>query len=169
MRYTLWIIVFLFLAGAFLFYVLGGFAPVEIENKQVAALKLMGYQYKGTPQNEKLTEIFRTIEAHKQLHPEANLYTIYEVEPAGKSDTLVVFVGLDVEFPDQAGIQTREFAEGPAIVASIQAHRFVMPSPAKVKQYIQEFAVENQLPSPTVFVDKIISHREIQVIAYTAP
>ncbi len=169
MRYTLGIIAILFLGGALLFYVLGGFAPVDIENKQLSELKLMGYEYKGTPQNEKLNEIFRTIEAHKNLHPEAHLYTIYEVEPAGKSDTLVVFVGLDVEIPDRPGLQSREFPEGPAIVASIQAHRFVMPSPAKVKQYIQEFAEENRLPSPSVFVDKIISHREIQVIAYSTP
>jgi hypothetical protein len=167
MKITSGIILIFLLTGLIGFYMLGGFAPIQVEIQNVPALKLTGYYYKGTPQNKQLGDMFKAVEGLKNENPNAILHTIYYVEPTGKADTLEVFVGLDQEIDTDGDMQTRTWPSAQAIVASLQKHRFVMPSPEKVKERIQEYAKQHQLQQPTIFIDRIISEGHVQVIAYT--
>jgi hypothetical protein len=101
-----------------------------------------------------------------QQHPEAKLHTIYYREPAGKLDTMEVFVGIDQKWlsTNPEGFENLSLFSKNAVVATIRRHRFVMPNPETVKAAIMDFAKANKLPEPTLFVDQIISPEEVRVI-----
>jgi hypothetical protein len=162
------VLISLFLLTAIGFYVfnkMGGFNEVHIEVVEDVNIDLVGRKFKGIPQDEKLTKAFQEIESIKNNNPGAALYTIYYSEPAGKLDTMEVFVGLDSKWiGDTTGFETISFSNENAIVATITAHRFVMPSPLKIKNKIIVFAKENSLPEPVVFIDQIVGLNEVKVI-----
>lgn len=156
------ILLALLAVGLLQFNKLGGFNEIEVESLESFELKLQGLAYRGTPQDEKLTQTFEQVVkfAKKESIP---FYTIYVAEPAGKLDTMEVFVGVEFDkiLPD---FEKKSFQPSPAVMAKINAHKFVMPGPNKVKNRILEFSKENNLKSPTIFIDKIISKDEVQVI-----
>lgn len=143
---------------------LGGNNPVELELVTDTSVALAGKTFRGTPQDEKLSETFRHIETLLPLHPGKKMHMIYLVEPAGKLDTMEVFVGLDLPFAP-ADLESKIFSEKKFIVATIRANKWVMPGPERVKEKIQRFASENQVTLSGIFIDKIISEEEVQVIA----
>ncbi|MCH7414794.1 hypothetical protein MM213_14935 [Belliella sp. R4-6] len=154
--------VILVLVGLFVFSQLGGFNEIELEMLSPVDLKINGVYYKGTPQDEGLVNAFEKV---SRIAKDSNLplYTIYYVEPAGKLDTMEVFVGVDIDtkIPD---FEEREFHGEKGVLAKINAHRFVMPGPSKVKKQIVDFANQAGELSPTVFIDKILSSEEVHVI-----
>ena len=109
-------------------------------------------------------EIFEKIETQKGLHPGSFLHTIYEVEPAGKLDTMVVFVGINKNLP-LADLEFRTFENESYLLAKIKSNKWVMPSPETVKEKLEAFAKDNQVELSGTYIDKIISQEEIQVIA----
>ncbi|GAB2612634.1 hypothetical protein [Belliella aquatica] len=148
--------------GLFQFDRLGGFNEIEVESLESFELKLQGLAYRGTPQDEKLGQTFEQV---IKLAKEESIpfYTIYVTEPAGKLDTMEVFVG--VEFDRiLSEFEKKSFQSSQAVLAKINAHRFVMPGPNKVKNKIFEFSKENNLKSPTIFIDKIVAKEEVHVI-----
>lgn len=159
-------IVFLFIGGGvFLFNLLGGFNAIQIEAKDLGLIELSGIQFRGRPQDEALREAFQRIEDLKKQNPESALHTIYFSEPAGKLDTMEVFVGLESEWiMNEEGLNKISLGAKSAIVATITAHRFVMPGPLKVKAKMEAFAKNNDLPKPEIFVDRIIAPNEVKVI-----
>jgi hypothetical protein len=160
------LLVFLFLGGILLFYILGGFNPIEIETENLGEIELSGVHFKGRPQDEALQEAFQKIEELKRLNPEATLHTIYYTEPAGKMDTMEVFVGLESKWVSyEEELKKISLEAQKAIVATITAHRFVMPGPLKVKARLEAFAKNQGLPKPEIFVDQIIGPNEVKVIA----
>ncbi|UJP65273.1 hypothetical protein [Mongoliitalea daihaiensis] len=158
-------VLFLVSAGLVGFYQLGGFNPVEIEVRTLD-FTLSGTYYRGTPQDKRLTLAFKEIQKIQEANPEALLHTIYLVEPAGKLDTMEVYVGVNQDLPaflgswDQLNFTNKKF-----VVASIQGNRFVMPGPEKVKKKIRAFAQENNLELEDIFIDKIISPEHVEVMA----
>ncbi|MEP0711130.1 MAG: hypothetical protein ABJC55_04335, partial [Algoriphagus sp.] len=78
---------------------LGGNTPIDIQLIEKKPDNLAGITYRGIPGDKKLGEIFETMESQKALHPGTQLHTIYEVEPAGKLDTMHVFVGINQLHP----------------------------------------------------------------------
>ncbi|WP_194975542.1 hypothetical protein [Aquiflexum lacus] len=160
------LLVFLILGGMLLFYILGGFNPIEIEAENLGEIDLSGVHFRGRPQDEALREAFQKIEDLKKLYPEARLHTIYYSEPAGKMDTMEVFVGLESKWvKKEEGLQMISLQAQKAVVATITAHRFVMPGPMKVKARLEAFAKDQELPKPEIFVDQIIGPNEVKVIA----
>lgn len=154
----------LVIVGFWGFKKLGGDTPIEIlliENKPE---NLAGITYRGTPGNEELGEIFKKIETQKGLHPGSHLHTIYEVEPAGKLDTMIVFVGINQNLPI-SNFEFRSFENGSYLLAKIKSNKWVMPSPETVKEKLSEYAKENKLELSGIYIDKIISKNEVQVIA----
>ncbi|TDK49964.1 hypothetical protein [Algoriphagus formosus] len=143
---------------------LGGNTPIEISLIKKSPEPLSGFYYVGTPQDERLSEAFQEMEKQKNLHPGTFLHTIYEVEPAGKLDTMRVFVGINQALSGEE-IETRIFREQSFLLAKIQANRWVMPGPEKVKERIREFADSAQISLSEVFIDKIIAENEVHVIA----
>jgi len=143
---------------------LGGNTPVEIQLINQPPPSLAGKTYRGTPQAEELGKTFEEIESKKGLNPGSYLHTIYEIEPAGKLDTMVVFIGINKSLPIN-GLEYKIFEEGSYLLATVKSNRWVMPSPQKVQQRLKEFATENKLELSGVFIDKIISDEEVQVIA----
>lgn len=161
-------IVLMFIIGMslYLFYALGGFNNIEITQTNLGIIELTGKTYRGIPGNESLKETFVMMEELQRSHPESRLHTIYFVEPAGKLDTMEVFVGLESKWiTDKTDLTDFQFNGETAIVASIQAHRFVMPGPNRVKNEILEFAEENNLIAPKIFIDQIIGPEAVKVIA----
>lgn len=156
------ILFFLVAVGFFQFNRLGGFNEIELESVTSFDLKLQGVAYRGTPQDEKLGQTFELVgkiaEAKK-----IPLYTIYSVEPAGKLDTMEVFVGVEAAeaIPD---FEVKSFQSNQVILAKINAHKFVMPGPNKVKNKMIEFSQTHSIKAPTIFIDKIIATDEVQVI-----
>ncbi|MFD2033661.1 hypothetical protein ACFSKL_02605 [Belliella marina] len=155
-------VLLLFSAGCLLFGKLGGFNEIEMELISPLDLEIQGLYYRGTPQDEGLGKVFEKAGGiAKSL--EVPLYTIYYIEPAGKLDTMEVFVGVASDVQGNA-FESRKFQSDKAVLAKIIGHRFVMPGPNKVKKQIADFAKQSGESSPTVFIDKIISSDEVHVI-----
>ena len=151
--------------GLFVFNNLGGFNDVKLEVTHSEDFNLIGRHFKGIPQDEKLQMAFQEIEKIKNDNPEAVLHTIYYAEPAGKLDTMEVFVGLESKWMEnKSGFDQVSYSGKNAIIATIKAHRFVMPGPLKIKKKIIDFSKDNSLPEPDVFIDQIVGLDEIKVI-----
>lgn len=143
---------------------LGGNNPVVIEWVKSPPPTLSGRTFKGIPREERLAETFQEVESLLALHPGTHIHTLYFLEPAGKLDTLEVFVGLNLPFPT-GDLESKRFNERSYLLATIKGNKWVMPSPATVKSKLQEFAKEKNLTLSGIFIDKIISEEEVQVIA----
>lgn len=150
--------------GYFIFDRLGGNTPIGIELVEQKPENLAGKTYRGTPQDPLLKETFQQIEQAQALNPGTKIHTIYYVEPAGKLDTMNVFVGLNLPFAT-GELEGKTFEESRYLLAKIQGSKWVMPGPEKVKAKLQEYAQSNNLILSGIFIDKIISPNEVQVIA----
>jgi hypothetical protein len=157
----------LILLGVGIYWQLGGFNSIRFSIKEKQNIKLLGLTYRGTPQDEQLRVTFETIEKLLNKHPEATLHTIYYTEPAGKLDTLEAFVGIEYNglFELKDNLEILEFSCNQIIEADIQAHRLVMPSPNKVKDELEAFALNNGVTTQGIYVDKIIDKGHVKVIA----
>ena len=161
------VIVVLFLVSLpVIYWQLGGFNPVSISVEERADMKLLGLTYRGTPQDPGMLGTFQKIEEIINKYPQSRLHTLYNVEPAGKLDTLEVFVGVEFqeEIYGQEELDLREIECSQVIVAEIEAHRLVMPSPEKVKSQIESFAASRSMSTQGIYVDKIIDDRRVEVI-----
>src|SRR5690606_2579842 len=158
------VIAILGIVGYWSFEKLGGGNPITIQLIESKPDNLAGITYRGTPGNEELGEIFEKMETQKGLHPGTHLHTIYEVEPAGKLDTMIVFVGINKTLPI-TDLEFRSFENKSYLLAKIESNKWVMPSPETVKEKLQEFAKESELNLSGIYIDKIISENEVQVIA----
>ncbi len=147
-----------------LFIHLGGSKPIRVELISGAPSALAGKTFRGTPQDKRLSETFQSIESLLALHPGKKIHTIYLVEPAGKLDTMEVFVGLDLPFAP-SDLESMTFSEQKFIQATVTGSNWVMPGPETVKEKIEAYAKENNLVLSGVFIDRIVSDSEIQVIA----
>lgn len=153
------------------YYWLGGFRAIEVSSLPCQEIELAGILYEGTPQDERLGESFKKIERLIGQNPGKSLHTVYYVEPAGKLDTMKVFVGLEKKGIDDGsvGLEHLSFSCKESIVARLSAHRFVMPGPLTVKKKIQEYANENGLEIEGIFIDKIIDASHVEVVAPVKP
>ncbi|MDF2157603.1 hypothetical protein [Algoriphagus sp. CAU 1675] len=151
-------------AAYWIFSRLGGNNPIAISLVEKSPEALSGILFKGTPQDPKLGESFQKVEDQKSLHPGTFLHTIYEVEPAGKLDTMMVFVGINHLLVGDE-FETRTFQEQRYLLAKITGNNWVMPGPEKVKAKIQAFADSAQVQLSGIFIDKIISEKEVHVLA----
>ncbi len=160
------IILFFVGLGFYVFNRLGGFNPIELNVQQIPEISLIGIHYKGTPDNEQLITSFRRIENIQEKNPQAVLYTIYYIEPAGKRDTMEVFMGVESSYvQEREGFVERTIPAGKAIMAIIKRDPLVMPSPKSIKGEIESYALSNGLSKPTFFIDRIVRTSEVQVIA----
>lgn len=150
--------------GYFAFDRLGGNNPIVIELIDSNPPNLAGKTYRGTPQDKELGATFQSIETLLSLNPGAKIHTIYYVEPAGKLDTMEVFVGLDLPFAP-AELEAKHFTESRYLLATVKANKWVMPGPDKVKQTLEYFARENTMTLSGIFIDKIVNEGEVRVIA----
>ena len=154
----------LVVAGYWGFDRLGGNNPIEVRKIDSSPESLAGRTYSGIPQDEKLAQIFKEMETQKGVHPGTFIHTIYEIEPAGKLDTMIVFVGINQALP-LADLEFKKFEERSYLLAKITGSRWVMPGPGTVKSTLGTYAKENGLTLSGVFTDKIISEEEVHVIA----
>lgn len=153
-------------ALTFTFYRMGGFREIELEVLENPQIELSGLRFVDIPQDKQLRESFEQMEQVLQQHPEARLHTIYFREPAGKLDTMEVFVGIEKKWLTAAlpGFENLNLSAPQAAVAKIHRHRFVMPNPETVKASLRDFAKANKLPEPTLFIDQIVNPEEVRVI-----
>ncbi|MBD8489863.1 hypothetical protein IFO69_13980 [Echinicola sp. CAU 1574] len=150
--------------GAFVY--LGGFEEIPFRVEEVGDVRLYGLTYRGTPQDEGLKQTFEKVEGLKQSNPSAVLHTIYMIEPAGKLDTMQVFVGLDrLENSDGGNWEEKVIFVKSAVVADLKFNKLVMPRPAKVKDGIKGFAKEEGLALQGIYIDRLIAEDHVQVIA----
>lgn len=143
---------------------LGGNNPVMIELVNKSPETLLGKTFIGTPQDEKLANLFKEILNEKTLRSGTFLHTIYETEPAGKLDTMKVFVGINQLLPEE-GFELKTFEEDRYLVAKITGSSWVMPGPKTIKAKLENYAAENNLKLTGIFIDKIIEENEVHVIA----
>lgn len=143
---------------------MGGNNPIEIKIVDKNPPTLIGLSYRGTPQDPELEQAFKSVEAQKGLHPGSSLHTIYYSEPAGKLDTLEVFIGIDQNLPI-GEFEVMNFDESKYLLATIKSSKWVMPNPTTVQGKLREYASQNNLKLTGIFIDKIISKGEVQVIA----
>ncbi len=168
MRKSYFIILFIVLGVAFLIIYanLGGFKDIQVEKKELSEIRLKGKYFRGTPLDPELEKTFQEIQAESKNQSENSFYTIYILEPAGKTDTLHVFVGLeDLNLNYPKNWDSLNFTKGVYLTASIESHPLVMPSPESVKEAIISFALQEELPKPLLFIEKIIAKNKVQVIA----
>lgn len=150
--------------GYYFFIQLGGNNPIEVTLINQNPETLVGKTFVGIPQDRRLEDTFRAIETQQSLNPGSKIHTIYYIEPAGKLDTMKVFVGLNLPFAS-GDLESKSFLEKKYLLAEVNANKWVMPGPNKVKAKLEEFAQENKLELSGIFIDKIISETEVQVIA----
>jgi len=150
--------------GYYFFVQLGGNNPIEVTLIDQSPETLAGKTFRGIPQDKKLEETFRSIETQQSLNPGSKIHTIYYIEPAGKLDTMEVFVGLNLPFAS-GDLESKSFSEKKYLLAKVTANKWVMPGPNKVKAKLEEFAQKNRLVLSGIFIDKIISESEVHVIA----
>ena len=143
---------------------LGGNNPIIIELVNSKPESLAGRTFEGIPQDEKLANYFEEIQTQKGLKPGTYLHTIYEVEPAGKLDTMKVFVGINQAVPLN-DFEFKTFDANGYLIAKISGSRWVMPGPDTIKEKLENYAQENGLELNGVFIDKIISEQEVHVLA----
>jgi hypothetical protein len=143
---------------------LGGNDPVTIELIQKKPDTLLGKTFIGIPQDEKLANVFKEIQTQKSLKTGTYLHTIYETEPAGKLDTMKVFVGINQVLPEE-GFEFKRFEEEQYLLAKIKGSSWVMPSPNTIKSELKKYAAQHNLKLTGVFIDKIIRGDEVHVIA----
>lgn len=155
---------FFVVLGFWGFDYLGGNNPILIQKVDKSPPSLVGKTYRGTPQDPLLGKTFDEIEGLVGIHPMTKLHTYYQIEPAGKLDTLTVFVGLDLSFPLE-GYEFLEFEGSQFLLGSIEANPWVMPSPLTVQEEMETYAKENGFALQGIFIDRILSPNQIQVIA----
>ncbi|AWW31253.1 hypothetical protein DN752_14595 [Echinicola strongylocentroti] len=166
MKKTLIIVGILAALGFSIFAYLGGFKDYPITVIEQESLHLYGLTYRGTPQDEGLKNTFQTIEAALTEEAEATLHTIYYVEPAGKLDTMKVFVGLDKTNDGMKADWEEKVIQGNQfLVADLRYDKWVMPRPATIKEDMQAFAVEHHLTLSGIFIDRLLREDHVQVWA----
>ena len=146
---------------------LGGFRPIDLALVACTDLELVGVEFKGTPQDETLQDSFRKVEDIKMENPGAFLHTIYYEEPAGKRDTMHLFIGIQKASLRKPNPEMSEM-QIPcrrAVLAKIAAHRFVMPSPVRIKERIKEFASSEGVILQEIYVDKLLDDSHVEVWA----
>ncbi|MFN3999641.1 hypothetical protein [Algoriphagus sp.] len=161
---SLIVILTIFIVTYFIYDRLGGNNPIEIELVESSPPQLAGKSFKGQPQDAELAITFKSIETLLSLNPGKKIHTIYFQEPSGKLDTMEVFVGLDLPFPP-ADLESMIFTESRFLLATIKGNKWVMPGPLKVKEKLEAAARQQSLSLSGIFIDKIISESEVQVIA----
>lgn len=150
---------------ALVYYLLGGFKPVQLEITSCSEFVMQGIYYRGTPQDKALGESFSKVEEVIARQEGAHLYTIYYSEPKGKLDTMEVFVGTSIRQNIGLGLERHVVPCDRAVTARISASRFVMPSPEKVKKLIENHAWDNDVVLSGVFIDHILASDEVMVWA----
>lgn len=161
------VIALLLISLPLVYWQLGGFNPITIRIENREDIRLLGLMYRGTPQDAGMLGTFRQIEGVISEYTGSRLHTIYYTEPAGKLDTLEVFVGVEYEeeIHEQENLDLNVIECSQVIVAAIEAHRLVMPSPERVKAEIASFALNRNISTQGVYVDRIIDDRRVEVIA----
>jgi len=158
------ILVVLGTSGSLIFNYLGGNRPIELSLVTKSPDTLTGQTFRGIPLDKNLEELFQTIQGVQKLHPGTLLHTIYYVEPAGKLDTLEVFVGINLPF-GTADLAIKKWSETRYILAKITGNKWIMPSPETIKEKIQDYAKANNLMLSGYYIDKIVSETEVHVLA----
>ena len=69
------------------------------------------------------------------------------------------------EIHERENLDSKIIACSQVIVAVIEAHRLVMPSPEKVKSEIESFALNKNISTQGLYLDKIIDDRRVEVIS----
>jgi hypothetical protein len=152
--------------GLYQFDKLGGFNEIELEIQEIDPISLTGILFRGTPQDEAIGKAFERLGKLQTKATGSTLHTIYFVEPAGKRDTMEVFVGLEERYiSENEHFSRQKFPAGTAVVAKIYANRMVMPSPEKIKLKMEAFALENGFKRPEVYIDRLLGPNEVWVIA----
>lgn len=170
MKKTLIVVSIIALLGLGAFAYLGGFKEYPIEKRAHGELRLYGLTYIGTPQDEQLKGTFEAVETIKEKSPESLMYTIYEVEPAGKLDTMKVFVGLDrVTRPIPAHLEEKTIHADDYLVAILRYNKLVMPRPETVKKDLTAYAKKHGLDLQGIFIDKLITEEHVEVWAPLVP
>lgn len=157
----------LILVGLGIYWKLGGFNAIQVSLEDSANLKLLGLTYRGTPQDPGMLATFQQLESVIEEFPQTHLHTIYYNEPAGKLDTLEVFVGLEYidAIAEKETFEIKEIRTSMIIVAAMQSHRLVMPSPRAVKAKIAAFAEEKGLILQDIYIDRILDQERVEVLA----
>ena len=158
------ILLILGLGGYLVYDQLGGNSPIALSLVTTPPETLAGKTFRGTPIDKGLEQAFRPIETLKSLHPGASVHTLYYIEPAGKLDTMEVFVGINLPF-GAPEMESKKFTETRYILAQVKSNKWVMPGPNAIKEKIQEYAEVNKLTLSGYFIDKIVSETEVHVIA----
>ncbi len=173
MKLVITTVIIVLIAGILVYFYarLGGFNPIETSLVTCTDFKLMGKMYRGTPQDSNLPETFKEVEGYKKEKGKGELFTIYDTEPAGKLDTLQLFVGLEHQKGDPIPQDwiTVTIPCDQAVLASVSSHRLVMPSPKKVKTNIVNFAKNNHFDLEGDFIEKLINDRNVEILAPVQP
>lgn len=147
------------------YFYLGGFKPITTSITSCSPINLLGVEYLGIPQDERIGDYFRMVERARK---EAPLQTIYYIEPDGKRDTLHVFIGFESNTQEKKTTSPWTYESvncAKAIVAKLEMNRLVMPGPEKTKKAIQAFAKEKGVELEGIYIDKIISSDIVEVWA----
>ena len=160
------IVIFLLIGTAFYFGSnMGTSEKVKLTVSEEQLISLKGIYYRGTPQDPALKTAFDRVQEVLEKAQGGHLHTIYYVEPAGKLDTMEVFVGIEKALLVSEGWDEKEIACAGSVVAEISGNPWLMPGPNKVKKMIREYAEENKFKLQDVFIDQIISPEQVRVIA----
>lgn len=161
------IIGIILLTGVGVYYLLGGFKDIEFHVEERENIELVGLTYRGTPQGDEIGETFLQVHQLIAKYPETRLHTLYEIEPAGKRDTLEVFVGIEnlATITPRDGLEEKTILCSKVIVANIEAHRLVMPVPNVVKREIEAYAEKMGIVTQGIYIDVILNERHVKVIA----
>lgn len=151
------------------YYYLGGFTGRELEVVEVNDYRLMGKRYFGRLDNPALEDVFYEVRSQAESGaPSGTLAIVVLKEPETGKDSVEQFIGILLDQPAQAslpqGWELFTIEANRAVRNTIRAHNLVMPRPKEIRDEIEEYAREQQLPLRTdITIEKYLGERHLEV------
>lgn len=148
-----------------IYYQLGGFNRIEIQQVETDHYIIAGKTYKGRFQEDTLKNYFfqmNELVANDQLEGTVSVVS-YGLTP---SDSIHQLIGVRIHgspYPLPKAIQLDTLLAARVLRAIIRAHPIVMPSPEQVVEKIKAYAQENAFSLKDYSVEQYIAEDEIWV------
>ncbi|MBK6266502.1 hypothetical protein JKA74_15765 [Marivirga sp. S37H4] len=141
-----------------IYYILGGFKPVEKALVENTSIRILGTHYEGEIGSDSLQKLF--MQARGLVETEANATSIaiaYFGEANTESGQVSNFIGANVtgqikgSTPDYW--EYKNFTAPKSVKGCIEANILVMPTPEDMLDELKHFASEQEVSADTVFVE----------------
>lgn len=151
------------------YYYLGGFKGRTLDVVEVDDYQLTGKRYYGRLDSPALEDIFYEVRSQAQSgRLEGTLVIVVFKEPENEKDSVDQFIGILLDQPAESGLpegwESFTIEANRAVRNTIRSHNLVMPKPNVIRDEIEEYAQEQQLPlRKDVTIEKYLGERHLEI------